>query len=83
MERKARRPSPVLRGTKELHPRVGAATVRSRGQVHGLRETRQQQLKQLHPWGGMIIGGGLVPKDLNSPLGGPLCPAPAQVHEKK
>lgn len=78
-------PSPVLRGTKELHPRVGAATVRSWGQVHGLGEACQQQLQQLHPWGGGLMeelqhlrtpnwGGGGA---------GPPCPAPAQVHEKK
>lgn len=48
-------PSPVLRGTKELHPRVGAATVRSWGQVHGLGEACQQQLQQLHPWGGGLM----------------------------
>lgn len=82
MHGKAGSPSPVLRGTKELHPRVRAATVRGWGQVHGLRETRQQQLQQLHPWGGEIVGGGSVPEDPNS-LGGHAHPAQPQPKSMK
>lgn len=52
MERKARGPSPVLCGTKKLHPWIDAAAVWSWGQVHGLRKARQQQFQQLHPWAG-------------------------------
>lgn len=48
--KEGRGPSPVLCGTEELHPRVGAAAVRSWRQVHGLGEAGQQQLQQLRPW---------------------------------
>lgn len=78
MERKARGPSPVLRGTKELHPRVGAATVRSWGQVHGLGEACQQQFQQLHPWERRLWGGGV--QYLRIPIlqeGMPTLPSPS------
>lgn len=42
-------PSPVLCRAEELHPGVGIAAVRRGRQIHGLRETGQQQLKQLCP----------------------------------
>lgn len=40
---------PVLRGAEEGHPGVEAAAVGAGRQVHGFRETGEEQLEQLRP----------------------------------
>lgn len=40
---------PVFCGAEESHPGIRGPFLTGRREVHGFRETREQQLQQLHP----------------------------------